>query len=311
MKYLALDQNRWIELSDAIADPKANPKHYRILEYLLEEVDAKRLIIPLFQSNIYETHKIKKKDVRTARAYVQCALSNGLVVLGLSLRRSVEIRRVLAMQHNGISFVTGDDWFLSNRFWEAASLADAPMADYLIQIVENDPREALFSYLTFDDGARAEGLEMFSNAINELLTCTEEQRQRLAGENLSMRRKALSVVLWIDSQDAIWAEVDFLGIETTTFKQSSPTLMKDLIRRVPCLYIERELRLVLEAESGTLTPNDAMDMQFFCAALPYMNVVAAEKGFTSRALQAKLGEKFGTTLVTDLEAIPEALSGFP
>ena len=309
MKYLAIDQNKWIELDEARASPSHHPETFEVLEFLLHEVEAGRVTVPLFQSNIYETHKIDDFSRRVSRAQIQCALSDGRVVCGLTRRRSVEVRNVLARYFKKDIGRPPSEWFLTTRFWEAASLPSSDLPRWFVDEVDRNPAKALFSYLVhLDDSTRSLSVQEFSKNCFRLLGDIERRRALTLGQSLSLRRRALSVHLWMDSQDAFWVEVDALGISTSEFKGSSNELKRDLVRRVPCLHVERELTLVIEAEPVTITENDLRDMHFFTSAIPHMSVVVGERGFVSQAHQAGLDKDYEVALTSDLLAVPELLS---
>jgi hypothetical protein len=56
----------------------------------------------------------------------------------------------------------------------------------------------------------------------------------------------------------------------------------------------------LEDQSKPVTENDLRDMLSFSTALPLADVIVAEKPFVGLARQAKLGETYGTLLLTSV-----------
>mmetsp|Transcript_22421 Transcript_22421/g.36119 ORF Transcript_22421/g.36119 Transcript_22421/m.36119 type:complete len:313 (+) Transcript_22421:3021-3959(+) len=308
MKFLALDTNMWSKLELASSNPHSNDEAYEVLSFLVEEVSSDRVTIPLFQTNIYETSKIDEFVARERVAKLQCLLSRGLVVKGLYLRLRDEFKQLLAA-HFKLPVLDGpQDWFVSNYFWEAASMPSTDVSKLALDKVASHPESALLSYLCeLDDEVRLEATCAFEHALAELLIRIEQRRESWLSETQSIRRRALSALLFLEHQDRIWEAVDELEIPTQKFKTEAPPLFRDLVRKVPSLLAERELTLVLEREERSLTKNDVRDMAFYTSALPYMNVVAGEHGFVNRARQAKLDTQFGTKLVSNLLEIPEAI----
>jgi hypothetical protein len=94
-KIVYLDQNKWIDLARAVKDPDGHPVHYSVLEKLAETAKAGRLIIPLTQTNIYETHKISDPGRRHDLAFTQVILSQGRVFRGRHKRLEVEATDVM------------------------------------------------------------------------------------------------------------------------------------------------------------------------------------------------------------------------
>lgn len=87
------------------------------------------------------------------------------------------------------------------------------------------------------------------------------------------------------------------------FRQSDDSLKRDLVRSVPCLDIERELTLKIEAENVELTENDVRDLQFFTTTIPYADIIVAEKAFTQRVRQTNLHKKYSATITSNLSQL--------
>jgi hypothetical protein len=82
VQIIYLDQNKWTDLSRAVKYPVDHPELRTVLEVLVEEAKAGRIIVPLTQTNIYETHKINDPQRRHDLAYVQVTLSQGRAFRG-------------------------------------------------------------------------------------------------------------------------------------------------------------------------------------------------------------------------------------
>lgn len=63
MKILYLDQNEWIELARAQKAPDDYPEQHAVLATLVAEANAGRLVVPLTQTNQYETQKIVAENM--------------------------------------------------------------------------------------------------------------------------------------------------------------------------------------------------------------------------------------------------------
>jgi hypothetical protein len=59
----------------------------------------------------------------------------------------------------------------------------------------------------------------------------------------------------------------------------------------------------LESQTGSIRPNDVIDMQSFYTAIPYSNRVIAEKASISRARQAKLDVRYSVALSEHLATL--------
>lgn len=314
MKTVALDQNKWIEIAIAWATQDVGSSARKTLEQLVDLTKIGQARFPLTYSNIYETQKITDPRRRAKLAYVQAVMSGGKVFVGHGEQRQKEILDLLRAYFNLPLDDEGRDWFLSNRFWEAVAPTDTLSETIsfpagLVDLVEKKPVEALFSYLTdIDESTRSYAVQRYSAGMNEVLTKIEGRREHHRQDSLSIRRKALGVYMFMDNQDQYWKAVNDLGLSTEQFKMSDDSLKRDLVRSVPCLDIERELVLKIEAETTKLVENDLRDLQFFATTLPYADVVVAEKPFTQRVRQAGLHKKYSTFITSNLSDLLRLIS---
>ncbi len=309
MKTVALDQNKWIEIAQAWANQDTNPSARKKLARLVELAETGGVRFPLTHSNIYETHKINDRKRRTDLAYVQSVMSQGQVFIGRPQQRNKEVMDLLRSHFRLPSGGERPDWFLSNRFWEATAPTDtisesAAFSNKLVEWVEANPQKAIFSYLTdSEETARANAIRRYSTGIREVLDRIQSRRMHHAADSLSIRRKALGVYMFMDNQDHFWNAVGELGIPDEKFRQSDDSLKRDLVRSVPCLDIERELTLKIEAENVELTENDVRDLQFFTTTIPYADIIVAEKAFTQRVRQTNLHKKYSATITSNLSQL--------
>jgi hypothetical protein len=118
-KIVYLDQNKWIDLARAVKDPDGYSEHYLVLEKLVEGAKAGRLIVPLTQTNIYETRKISDPKRRHDLVFTQATLSQGRVFRGRHKRLEVETIDVMRRAYGLGPLPRAPDWFLSKIFFEA------------------------------------------------------------------------------------------------------------------------------------------------------------------------------------------------
>ncbi len=115
-----------------------------------------------------------------------------------------------------------------------------------------------------------------------------------------MRRRAYGARLIVDELDFILSTGRRLGLNWTSVSDLDASLVRNIIANVPILNVERELVVRLESQPRGITENDLRDMIAFTTVLPLADVVVAEKPFVSLARQARLGERYGTTMLTSL-----------
>jgi hypothetical protein len=120
-----------------------------------------------------------------------------------------------------------------------------------------------------------------------------------------MRRRIYSVLLMVDEVEHIIRFANAMGIPWRGVQDIGPTNARRILDEVPAYYIEREVALRLEAQSRPVEENDFRDLQSFCAAIPYADLVIGENQFVNLAWQAGLDKKFNTRLATDIFVLGE------
>ncbi|MBB4261404.1 MULTISPECIES: hypothetical protein [unclassified Bradyrhizobium] len=208
MKIVYLDQNKWIELARAVKSPNDFPAYYAVLQSLVTEANAGRLLVPLTSTNLYETQKIAIPERREHLAWVQSTLSQGMVFRGRHKRLEVEVIDHLRAQYGLDALPRDPRWFLSNVFFEStAEIGDdripQPSASVLEAIRGNPPR-FMFEYLTkLPEDLRAVAVSNFSGGSEKLRLSIEEKRTRDASETEAMRRRLAGARLMISELDLI------------------------------------------------------------------------------------------------------------
>ncbi len=312
-KVVYLDQNKWIELAQAAKAPKDYPVARGILEILCAAVEAGSVRLPLTSTNIYETHKVNRREQRWDLAYTQTTLGKGEVFRGFHRRLEVEIGRVLSRIYDLPWTEPVPDWVFSNLFFEATAEAKDPrlgreIPDRVLGFMHAEPQRTLFQYLmNTPEPVRQQSIREFTQGCETLRAQIEERRARHKAESISMRRKIYSVLLVMGEQDVMIATATRLGLPWNCFMDRGGATMRAVVRETPAFLIEREISLKLEAENRPIHLNDMRDMRTFATVLPYSDVVVAEKPFTSLARQAGLHTHFGVRLETDLQALKELL----
>lgn len=308
MRYLAMDQNKWSQLETACLNPDRYPIVYDALCTISDLVHKGSLRVQILNSNIFETQKLECAASKQSRARLLNSLSHGCFLVGSDYRRRAEVASVLARDFCKNPLKLPEEWFISPRFWEATSAAKINVPLLFKKYAEKHPEAAFYSYLCNDGEVHIPALDRYNKGSKALLERIEKRRERSRRETLSLRRKALSVLLFDDHQEEFIRIRDELGISDHEFRVSPDPVKRNLIRDVPTLFVERELALLLEAETGALKLSDLQDMQFYTAAIPYADIIVGEKAFVNRAKQAKLDEKFAVSLFSNFNNIVKVLS---
>jgi hypothetical protein len=98
--------------------PAEKPEMRAVLEWLVEELRAGRIIIPLTATNKFETQKINKVERRIDLAHIQATMSAGLF-RGRYKRLEVELVDVIRSAYVLPKVEQEKNWLLSNVFFES------------------------------------------------------------------------------------------------------------------------------------------------------------------------------------------------
>lgn len=312
-KLLYLDQNAWIALARGAWDKTAYPDQHAALTRVIRAIQTGRISIPLSFTNIYETAKINDPERRTHLAGVQSSISGGKVFRGRRRVLEQTLRDFLTTRFEIDVPAPVDGWFLSDLWFEAAmnygpAAYGFDISDKLLAHFRSDPGHALFSYLTEgEEAVRIEGVRRYTIGSQTLLKRLQENRALVADAPFALRRRVYSARLLIADLDFILATGRGLGLPWSTVTDLGASLSKRLIDDIPVLHAERELTLRLEWEDREPTENDLRDMAAFTTILPLADIFIAEKPFVNLSRQAGLGIKYGTTLLTSVCDLTDAM----
>ena len=315
-RLLYLDQNAWVALARAAWDKTEYPCEHASLAILIDAINRHGLIVPLSFTNLYETMKINDPVRRAHMAHVQASISNGRVFRGRRRILGDTLFAYLASRFDLPHPAPAEHWFLSDIWFEAVAdrssgAFDGVLTEKVVDLIRAKPAALLFDYLALsDEGVRREGVRRYSADSADLLVRIEARRLIAAGETLALRRRAYGARLIIDEVDFILATGRSLGLNWRDVRDIGSSLVRRLTVDVPILHAERELAVRIEDQAKPISENDLRDMAAFTTVLPFADIVVAEKSFVNLARQARLGERFETTLLTSIfDLSPSILKG--
>ena len=310
MDIVYLDQNKWIDLARVQAGTETSGPMAILYPELINAVRSNKVLFPLSASHIFETSKQNDPVKRCHLAETQAKLSRGFVYRSRAGRLEVEVCMAL---HRLFDIKQPDlppNWAIAPGFLQAfepmdALIAPASEVERLARInAHMDPAKQYVDYMrNQDDAARRVANVKVASGTAELVSRIEARRARLAGESVDMRRRAYAVELFMEHQDTFLQILDRLGLSFEQLKGLGERAVRSLIEDVPTLDVESRMAARLEAQTGSIDPNDIFDIQAFYTAIPYSSLVVAEKASISRALQAKLHEQYGVRLSRSLSEL--------
>jgi hypothetical protein len=305
-KLLYLDQNAWIALARGAWDKAEFAREHAALARLIEAIEAGAMSVPLSFENTYETAKINDPKRRHHMAWVQATISGGQVFRGRRRIFTETLKSYVARRFSLPHPSPTDRWFLSDLWFEAAAdytpdLFGSQISQRVLDYIRTNPAKSLFDFLAFNnEKTRTEAVRRYSAGSNRLVAAIEARRAVVAGEPLAMRKRAYGARLILDELEFILATGRELGLDWNDVGDLGSSLVRNLAVAVPVLNVERELVVRLEDQARAVSENDLRDMSAFTSILPLADVVVAEKPFVNLARQARLGERYSTTLLTSI-----------
>ena len=305
-RIIYFDQNAWIALAKGAWDKARYQDEHTTLLHVIELVHYRGYVVPLSFTNIYETAKINDPVRRATLARVQSVVSGGRVFRSRRRILSESLVEFLSERYSLRGSTKAEDWFLSNLWFEAVAdysleTNDHELPQAYICYAKSHPGEALFRYLTeSDEEVRQEAVRRFTSGSSALISRIEKRRALLVADPLPLRRRVYSAQLFLDELDFILETARQVGLPWRQVSDLGSSTARALPIEVPLLHVERELAIRLEDQRRQITENDLRDMSAFTIALPLSTVIVAEKPFVNMALQAGLGTKYGTVLLTSI-----------
>ena len=303
---LYLDQNKWVDLLRGEARPAEHAGFATILDKIQRLVSEGRLVVPLSQSNLYETHKINDLARRNQLAKLQSSISQGWVVRSLTALFRVQLSEFMASKCSVLLPTRHALWFLSKRFFEAATEYDPAVFEFAlgdehVSWIDSNPEAALYDYLmNTPDDRRREAVRRYSESSSELIAQLVETRNLVKNEAVSLQERAYSVRQIDQRLDDINIAAESLGLPLWTDVESRRVIFSSISTDLPVFDIERALVIKTEGENRELNENDLRDVIAFTSVLPYVNALVAEKAIVARARQARLGERYDTDLLVSI-----------
>jgi hypothetical protein len=301
-----LDQNAWIALARGAWDKSAHPAEHEALVTLIAGIKQNGLIVPLSFANLYETMKVNIPDRRLNLARVQAVISEGRVFRGRRRILADTLRDYLAARFDLARTPAADRWFLSDLWLEAAAdyspeLYDFQVSGRVLRYIRDNPVQTLLDYLAFtDDDIRAEAVRRYSAGSADLVAAIERRRAIASGLSFALRKRAYGARMIIDECDFILETGRSLGLPWSDIRDVGSQLVRRFTVDIPLFDVERELVVRLEDQNRPIHENDLRDLSAFTTALPFADVMIAEKPFVNLARQARLDVRYGTAMLTSV-----------
>jgi hypothetical protein len=316
-KLLYLDQNKWIDLSNAYYGHVKGELFKEVLTAVRNAVDAGTLIVPFSAVNMVEMYAASCAERRERLARFMVDLSCNRSILPEIIVRPWEVRNAVhaffgrpepgAIRRSIVREGIGNALGLHIRISGLPPEAEAAVLQH------SNSSEMSVQYLLFsgDNRELAEKLRAEESAI---LGLQEQVRTRSAADiTLEQRRFAelAEFILRGDVGRALMEGLEEIGVPAPTLFDTfaTPTEFFQFFARVHTLEITLTLTLARDQDRDRrIEKNDARDLMWLSVAMPYGNLVVSEKYWGHMVRSRGIDRKYGTTLITDARELPARLA---
>lgn len=337
-KIIYLDQNIWIYLSHAYYQNKKYGDIALICENLLKKSVSGDLIFPVSIVHIIETYHIQDPKKRDKLIDFMLKLSNGYTIPPYLSLTDIEIRNSIFKRLNlpttdlinivirkGISSIFGSKLDIIGKFPENIEKAQIELLEIpeslkkklLLDIDKSKTiKDSIIEWLDSLDGIswvfknseifNENGEDSIDNSIEEIEKIRSKYKRI---EDKNMRYK---VVLLENFRSVISPRIreicNELGISEDAIFPKEWTKMDwiNFIEDIPTFYVLFNLSYKREIYfERPITRNDEYDINSMAIAIPYCDIIVAEKMFSSIAKQTKLDEIYNTIILSSIKDLEQ------
>lgn len=291
-KIVYLDQNIWIYFSDAYYKNK-DVKIKRICEKVIKASDSNSSIFPLSLNHLLESHHCQDPEKRDKLIDFMLMISKGYTIPTFTKVIEMEIKNAtlkkLGYQTSNIKDFVIQKGF-SNMYGAKGTIqGDIPkgMKNLMIEWI-NSP-EAMIplskSHKIFEkDDSFNKGIERIEKERSTYKEIKDEKRRYkfvLAKNMMAMLSPSMAKICYE------------YGFYDSIFKGWDEEKMINFIKtEIPTFYVLFNLSYWNENYYRRIKRNDLYDIAHLSIAIPYCDIVVAERHFTSIAKNIKLDEKY-------------------
>lgn len=318
MKYIYLDQNKWIELARGIKE-KA-PDYIKLYEVIVENIDNGNWAFPLSSIHITETMKRKDETSRKNILNLMFSISRGYGIYDYMTTDAIEFNYWINNKNVDVSklksTIIKQEWIniiglssenintkLDNKLYSINELkaiegmmrehfCDREIFDLICNIINNNIAEDEEYYYE----CYKKGRESFLLCKNEIKGLTEYKEKYLYPAYLwtvfeQVYRNKITNLRPIEKEN-------IRKLFEQNNKMTSPIAN---LEELPGFNIHN--RLIFELYNNpnkNVHRHDFNDLAYLRIAIPYCDVVICEKYWCDRAYYYKFDERYNTTISTKL-----------
>ncbi len=302
-KYLYLDQNILIYFAKTYYE-KTNSLIKEILEKLYKLVNEGTLIVVFNLTNVIEAQKVNDDDRLRRFAEFVVSLTKGNAFVPFPYLEIFEVENVIRIELNR-NIIDIRERAIGKGVFYLIHDGNPPRITSTEPISE-DSQRVIASKLREHFSTEETIIEYFLNRThqngNTIKTIQELEDIRQKGYNIKDKKYkqklgiAQFIVNMIVEKIAIVCKVYNVHPRILRLSEGMDRIV-EVIQNMPLMYTYHLLLQGLdEIPDHPITPNDLVDINSFCFALPYCDIVVGEKYIISLARRKKIDKIYNTQL---------------
>jgi len=310
-----LDQNHWISLGCAYHHRPDGEKYAALLEKVQLASQAQLALFPLSSAHFIETGKRGDSNSRERLAQVMAEISQGWMLAPPDYLVPGQLRVVIADILNkqklswpialgrGVAFASGEHETMHVKLGISYDQA------LQWQEISATAEELIRCLVGKDENLRRRAVESFNQRANTYAKNVEDMRVIGKPFSKAERKRAYVADLTIRLQKEITKQLALEGQSFEKFLAMGEHWLLDFFSRIPCLNVEIELVTERDEDlSKATSPHDLVDIPFLSVAIPFCNVVVADKYWVEIARRKELDRKYNTIVLDDILELDQYLA---
>lgn len=301
MKYLYLDQNIWIYLSQVYYGKKTNETYSKLLEKINFLVQKKILVVPINLTNVVEIKKISDKNRREKLARFMADVSKGYCFIPYNYTIDLEIIYfiknylkipVCRIQESAIGigiFYLIHDGTLPNH-----TLLDEEKNRFETEMKKLFYTQEVILKVLLDEQSPKDNYESTVKEMERISNINWKYKDKTCRHRMRMFKFLIETFF---PRIVHWCKEFNVDTKEIVNRFSSFEEVIDFLKQFPLLYTNICLHNGIEKiPNRPYHVNDIPDIASFCFAIPYCDFVIGEKFLISIARRENLNLLYSTKL---------------
>ncbi|WP_100711829.1 hypothetical protein [Leptospira saintgironsiae] len=306
-----LDQNKWIDLARVRSGSPEGQKYQEVYQKIKEKVSTGEWKFPLSSVHYMEVFAIRDPVQRKNLIDTMLEIGGRFYIRPYLVLQLIELQKQIALK---LDIPAPEHSPFSNSFCELLGIDPSqlkieggpitkllsPNFDYAAYI-ENLPDP--FSFM-LSSGYKKEDLEKLSEIWQNSIAELEDLKAELSDlSDKDKLEKLLIKSFHSEIEHRLSHILNQIGVNATVIEEmiQDKERLVSILQLVPTLNLHNRLKLRhFKNKSKKTHRNDIKDFAFLASALPYVDIVIAEKLLVSYSKQEKIESEYNVKISNDL-----------